>query len=258
MSGTTPKIIIIAAGRGSRMRPLTDDRPKCMLDFAGKTLLRRQLDAFRDGGLEDVAVIRGYRGDKIDLDGLRYFENPDFENNNILNSLFCAEEAIEGDVIISYSDILFESRVVKSLLGSDEDISIVVDTDWREYYVGRNDHPIGEAENVVFDENRQVVEIGKILRGDNDVDGEFIGMMKLTPAGAEVYKRHFHQAKEEYWGRPFQRSATFEKAYLTDLFQEMTDLGTAVHCVTIEQGWKEIDTIEDYEKAVKALKTLEE
>ena len=56
----------------------------------------------------------------------------------------------------------------------------------------------------------------------------------------------------------YQRSATLEKAYLTDLFQEMTDLGTAVHCVTIERGWKEIDTVEDYEKAVKALKTLEE
>ena len=79
---------------------------------------------------------------------------------------------------------LFESRVVKSLLGSDEDISIVVDTDWRQYYVDPNDHPIGEAENVVFDDNRQVVEIGKILRGDNDVDGEFIGVMKLTLAGA--------------------------------------------------------------------------
>ena len=79
---------------------------------------------------------------------------------------------------------LFESRVVKSLLGSDEDISIVVDTDWRQYYVDPNDHPIGEAENVVFNDNRQVIEIGKILRGDNDVDGEFIGMMKLTHAGA--------------------------------------------------------------------------
>ncbi|MCH7937174.1 MAG: phosphocholine cytidylyltransferase family protein [Proteobacteria bacterium] len=258
MSATTPKVIIIAAGLSSRMRPLTEELPKCMLDFAGKTLLRRQLDAFRDCGIEDVSVIRGYRGDKIDLDGLRYFENPDFDNNNILNSLFYAEEAIEGDVIISYSDILFESRVVKSLLGSDEDISIVVDTDWRGYYVGRDDHPIEEAENVVFDDNRQVVEIGKILTGGNDVDGEFIGMMKLTPAGAGVYKRHFHQAKQEYWGRPFQRTATFEKAYLTDLFQEMTDLGTAVHCVTIERGWKEIDTVEDYEKAVKALKTLEE
>ena len=152
MSGATPKVIIIAAGLSSRMRPLTDDRPKCMLDFAGKTLLRRQLDAFGDCGLDDVAVIRGFQGDKIDLDGLRYFENPDFENNNILNSLFYAEEAIEGDVIISYSDILFESRVVKSLLGSGEDISIVVDTDWRQYYAGRNDHPIEEAENVVFDE----------------------------------------------------------------------------------------------------------
>ena len=257
MSPTFPKVIIIAAGLSSRMRPLSEDWPKCMLDFAGKTLLRRQLDAFRDCGLDDVSVIRGYKGDKIDLDGLRYFENPDFENNNILNSLFRAEEAIEGDVVISYSDILFESRVVESLLGSGEDISIVVDTDWREYYAGRDDHPIEEAENVVFDDNRHVVEIGKILTGNNDVDGEFIGMMKLTPKGGDVFKRHFHDAKSAYRGKPFQRAASFEKAYLTDLIQEMTDRGTPVHCVTIERGWKEIDTVEDYEKAVKALQIQE-
>ena len=79
-------------------------------------------------------------------------------------------------------------------------------------------------------------------------------MMKLSPKGAEVFKRHFHRAKSLFQGKPFQRAKVFEKAYLTDMIQEMADLGVPVHCVIIERGWKEIDTVEDYEKALEAFK----
>ena len=92
--------------------------------------------------------------------------------------------------------------------------------------------------------------IGKVLTGKDDVFGEFIGMLKLTPRGAETFKRHFHRSKELYWGRPFQRAETFQKAYITDMIQEMVDLGVSIHCVIIERGWKEIDTVEDYRKAL--------
>jgi choline kinase len=136
-------------------------------------------------------------------------------------------------------------------MGSDHDISIVVDIDWRPYYVGRKDHPIEEAENVIFDANNNVVEIGKILTDKHDVHGEFIGMMKFTPRGAEIVKKHFHRAKELFWDKPFQRAKVFQKAYITDMIQEMVDLGVPIHCVLIERGWKEIDTVEDYEKALK-------
>ena len=141
--------------------------------------------------------------------------------------------------------------MVKRLLESEADISIVVDIDWRGYYVGRKDHPIEEAENVIFDANNEVVNIGKILTDKNDVYGEFIGMMKFSPRGAECFKRHFHRAKELYWDRPFQRAETFQQAYITDMIQDMVDLGVPIHCVIIERGWKEIDTVEDYEKALK-------
>lgn len=246
------KAIIIAAGLGSRLQPLTDDRPKCMLEFGGKTLLQRQLDAYAESDVSDIALVRGYQSEKINYDGIRYYENSDYQNNNILSSLFYAEKEIEGHVIVSYSDILFEGHVVNRLLQSEHDISIVVDIDWQEYYVGRKDHPIEEAENVIFDANSNVVQIGKILTGKNDVHGEFIGMMKLSPRGAEVFKRHFHHSRELYKGKPFQRAKVFEKAYLTDIIQEMVELGVSVHCVMIERGWKEIDTQEDYRNALKA------
>lgn len=258
MTSTNAKAIIIAAGPGSRLKDYTENSPKCMLKFGDKTLLERQLEAYRDCGINNIAVIRGYKKEKIDYEGLRYFDNTDFENNNILNSLFYGEEELNGNVIVAYSDILFESSVVKRLLESERDVSIVVDVDWRGYYVGRRDHPVEEAENVIFNANNEVVEIGKILTNKDDVHGEFIGMMKLSPRGAEIFKKHFHHAKEHYWDRPFQRAEVFQKAYLTDMIQEIVDLGVPIHCVIIERGWKEIDTVEDYEKALKEFETFEE
>jgi len=243
--------IIIAAGMGSRMEFLTDDKPKCMVKFGEKTLLQRQLEAYRASGVTDISVVRGYQKDKINYEDLRYFENPDYENNNILSSLFYAEEAITGHVICAYSDILFDTLVVQRVLESQHDISIVVDIDWRGYYEGRRDHPLDKAENIVFDADNKVVSAGKAIASKNDVHGEFIGMIKLSPRGAEIFKRHFHRAMELYAGKPFQRAKVFEKAYLTDIIQDMTDMGVPIHCVIIERGWKEIDTIEDYEKALK-------
>ena len=133
---------------------------------------------------------------------------------------------------------------------SNHDISVVVDIDWRGYYVGRKDHPISEAENVIFNSNNEVEKIGKINTGNEEVHGEFIGMIKLSDRGTEIFKQHFHRLKKIYWNKPFQRAKIFQKAYLTDFVQELVDIGIKVHCVIIESGWKEIDTVEDYKKAI--------
>ena len=245
-----PKVLIIAAGLGSRLKKHTENLPKCMLDFGGKTLLQRQLDAYKKNGLTDISLIRGYKKEKINYKGIRYFENTDYRNNNILNSIFYGEDIINGNIIISYSDILFDTSVVKRLLESDHDVSVVVDIDWRGYYVGRKDHPISEAENVIFNSNNEVEKIGKINTRNEEIHGEFIGMIKLSNRGSEIFKEHFHRLKKIYWNKPFQRAKNFQKAYLTDFIQELVDIGVKVHCVIIESGWKEIDTVEDYKKAL--------
>ncbi len=244
------KALIIAAGLGSRLKKHTENLPKCMLDFGGKTLLQRQLDAYKKNHIKNISLIRGYKKEKINYKGIKYFENPDYRNNNILNSIFYGEDVINGSIIISYSDILFNSTVVKRTLDSDHDISVVVDIDWRGYYVGRKDHPISEAENVIFNSNNEVEKIGKINTGNEEVHGEFIGMIKLSNRGCAIFKEHFHRLKKIYWNKPFQRAKTFQKAYLTDFIQELVDIGIKVHCVIIESGWKEIDTVEDYKKAL--------
>jgi len=248
------KALIIAAGLGSRLKKHTENLPKCMLDFGGKTLLQRQLESYKKNGIKDISLVRGYKKEKINYKDIKYFENNDYKNNNILNSIFYAEKIINGNIIISYSDILFDPSVVERTLKSDHDISVVVDIDWRGYYVGRKDHPISEAENVIFNSNNEVEKIGKINTGKEEVHGEFIGMIKLSNRGTEIFKEHFHRLKKIYWNKPFQRAKIFQKAYLSDFIQELVDIGIKVHCVIIESGWKEIDTVEDYKKALVGFK----
>ena len=108
--------------------------------------------------------------------------------------------------------------------------------------------PETEAEKVIFSETHEVERIGKGIQGFTHGEGEFIGMLKLSRAGAKLFRIHFHNAKKRFTQKPFQSASVFEKAYITDIIQEMVDSGVAVHCTLIQRGWKEIDTVEDYEK----------
>ncbi len=89
------RAIIIAAGTGSRLRPLTNGLPKCMLQLRGKTLLQRQLEVFKACGIKDIALIKGYKKGMINYSGIRYYTNRDYINNNILVSLSYAENEIK-------------------------------------------------------------------------------------------------------------------------------------------------------------------
>jgi L-glutamine-phosphate cytidylyltransferase len=247
------KAIILAAGRGSRLKAYTETRPKCLLPFGEKTLLQRQLESFAANGISDIRLVRGYLRETINYSGITYYENSDYLNNNILNSLFYAESALHGDVIVSYSDILFAPDVVAAILSSPHEISIAVDTDWRGAYVGRREHPVSEAELVKFDSQRTVARIGKGCHSA-DASGEFIGMMRLFGEGVAAFRSALHFAHQKYRDRPFQRAASFRTAYLTDLIQEMADNGMPTHCVTVSGAWREIDTPEDYERALAELR----
>ena len=251
------KAIIIAAGRGKRMKDLTANSPKCLLEIDGKTIIQNALDHLRSLGVNDIAVVKGYLQDKICLPDLTYYINDNYLQNNILTSLFYAEKELNDDVIILYSDIIFEKKVVEKLIESKHDISLVTDVKWTSNYIERYDHPIEEAEKVVFDEKFQVQHIGKILQGNKkEPQGEFIGMLKLSTIGAETLKKFYHSSKEKYKTGPFQKADSFQNAYLTDIIQEMVDHSVVVHCVPIENGWRELDTAEDFNKAKTFFKNL--
>jgi len=247
------KAIIIAAGSGLRLKPLTDVKPKCMLEVNGKTLLQYQIEALKGAGVDRIVVVRGYKKEMINYPEIIYYTNDNYQNNNILHSLFYAEEEMEDEFIAVYSDIFYKIDVVKRLLKSIKDISIVVDIDWQNNYRDRIAHPITEAENVIFDKSNRLIEIGKRIPGIKTVSGEFIGMMKCSKKGAQIFKEHFRYLRKVYNGKPFQKASIFEQAYLTDMLQDIVDSGISVYCVTIRGGWREIDTIQDYHKLNKEL-----
>ena len=244
-SGT--RAIVIAAGRGSRMRHLTRDRPKALLRIDGRSLIDRQLDHFRALGIDDITVITGYRGEMLQLPGVRTRHNDAWATNNILHSLMYAAPDLGGDVVVSYSDIVYERSVVERLLAAEGDFLAVCDSEWRRAYVGRRDHPLEQAEKVVFEGDR-IRQLGKHLSAE-DAHAEFIGLMRLSAEGATILRSTFAELCATHTGRPFQAAARFEAAYLTDMLQELVDRGHELRPVTIEGGWHEIDTIEDFRNA---------
>lgn len=249
------KAIIIAAGPSSRLRPTTNDIPKTMIEIESKTILERILGTLRSCDINEIVIIRGYQKDKINYPNITYFENTNYMDNNILTSLFFAEEVMEGGFIFSYSDIIYTKKVVQKLLASPHDISIVIDTAWRERYKDRTEHPIDEAELACVVDGK-VTRVSKFYNPDAAY-GEFIGLGKFSKKGAEILRRNYHRARENKYckyGDRFQDATTMENAYLTDIFQELILRGYPVHSVDIQKNWVEIDTDQDYEYAKEMIK----
>jgi choline kinase len=241
------KAIILAAGLGSRLNHLTADRPKATLEIDGRSLIDRQLETFRSFGIEDITIVTGYQAERLRRDGVKTRHNDDYRNNNILRSLMYADAELNDDVIVTYSDILYERSAVERLLEASGDILLVCDTEWRDAYEGRVDHPTAQAEKVVIVDGL-VQRIGKHLE-ESEADAEFIGLLRLSRAGAALLSSTYAEVAARLAGHPFQAAARFETAYLTDMLQELIDRGTEVRPVLIAGGWREIDTIEDFRKA---------
>jgi choline kinase len=242
------KAIIVAAGMGRRLSPYTDDRPKCLVEVNGRSILARQVDAYRAAGVDDVIIVRGYMKEKIAVDGARYFENDDFRNNNILLSLFYAEPAMEGGFLFSYSDIVFRPEVVRRVIETGGDYALCIDRLWHEAYVGRVNHPVEEGEVARVDDGR-VTLVGKKTMPPEEATGEFIGLAHFSAAGAAKMRARFHERRAELSGKPYGRAPRFEVAYLTDLLNDLISSGELMRPAFIDGGWREIDTVEDLERA---------
>lgn len=250
------KAIIIAAGRGRRLMPYTDQMPKCLVPVDQRTILDIQLEAFRAHGVDEVVIIRGYLGEVLagrELGpGVRFVENREWEQNNILESLFCAEQEIDGPLLMTYSDIIFTPEVVRRLVAAEGEICLVIDRAFRDVYEGRSDHPLPEAEVSDLDERGKVRRVGKRALPPEEAFGEFIGLAKLSGEGARWMREAWRELVAAYRGResaPFQRAPSFRAAYLTDMLQHLIDAGRPVEPVAIDGEWREIDTVQDLERA---------
>jgi L-glutamine-phosphate cytidylyltransferase len=268
---TPAKAIIIAAGRGRRLRPYTDTAPKCLVPVGGRSILGWQLRAYRACGVREIVIIRGYRGEVLEarlpeLGGeIRLVDNHAWEHNNILESLFCAEAELDGPVLLSYSDIVFTEQVAARAARARGDIALVIDREFASIYEGRTEHPLEEAEVAEVagrdGEVGWVTRVGKRALPADRAWGEFIGLVKLSARGAATFRATWAELKARYQhdlSAPFQRAPSFRTAYLTDMLQYLIAAGHEVSPVEIRGGWREIDTAQDLERAERAVAELEE
>ena len=176
------RAIILAAGRGSRLGPLGDDRPKCLVELEGKPLIERQIAALRRGGVDQIGVVRGYRAEMIDFPALSYFANERWAETNMVMSLAAAAPWLRsGTVIVSYADIFYRSGLVRGLAGAPGQLVISYDRAWRRLWTRRFADPLADAETFRTNAAGQLLEIGGKTTRIEDIEGQYMGLLKFTP-----------------------------------------------------------------------------
>lgn len=245
------KAVILAGGRGSRLMPETENKPKCMTQlFEGRRIIDEIVGALTGAGVAEIFIVTGYRSVHLEVEypDLHFIHNPNWEFTNVLGSLMCATSEMLGGAIISYADIVYERDTVRSLMSKNAEISVSVDPDWKKHYIGRSLHPVSQAEKVTIADG-VVVEIGKHVPLEES-DGEFIGLAYVGPCAVQSIIAGYQNALDNGANRPFFSSKSLTDAYFTDMLQYLISAGFDV--VPSATGfWAEIDTMQDLKRVRK-------
>jgi choline kinase len=230
------RALILAAGRGSRLGPLTEDRPKCLVELAQKPLISRQIAALRGGGVSNVGIVRGYLASQIAIEDVTYFENPRWAETNMVMSLVAAASWLRSDsVVISYADIFYGRNIVRDLAGASGDLVVAYDRDWRRLWTQRFADPLSDAETFRTDAQGNLIDIGRRTTQIDDIEGQYMGLLKFTPAGWRAVESVL--------------AAVDGKARdgmdMTTLLRRLLDGGVPIRTVGIAGQWGEIDSSDD-------------
>ena len=182
LRGRLMRGLILAAGRGSRMGALGDDRPKCLVELEGRPLLDRQIAALRRGGVDEIGIVRGYRAEMFDFPGLSYFDNDRWAQTNMVMSLAAAARWLRaGPVIVSYADIFYRGDLVRGLAGAPGPLVISLRPGLAQLWTRRFADPLSDAETFRIDAAGELLEIGGKTHTDRRYRGQYMGLLKFTP-----------------------------------------------------------------------------
>lgn len=231
------RAIVLAAGRGSRLNEATDDKPKCLVKVRGTSLLDLQLAALRAAGLNEIGICTGYRREQLAALGMPEFHNARWAETNMVSSLACAAAWLQdGPCIVSYSDIFYDSSAVSALMASDADIAITYDVNWRALWEERFDNPLDDAESFRLHADGTLAEIGNRATSMDAIEGQYMGVLRFTPAGwAEVMRIRAGLSQAEQ-----------DRMHMTGTLQKILEAGRMpVHAVPYAGTWGEVDSLED-------------
>lgn len=231
------KAIILAAGRGSRMKSMTDSKPKCLVQLHGEALLEHQLRSLRAAGIKEIAIVTGYRAEMLQGWADAEFHNPRWTETNMVASLAAASKWLEETpCIISYSDIFYDPSAVTSLMETEANIAITFDPDWERLWKVRFGDPLLDAETFRKAEDGTLLEIGKRPERVEDIEGQYMGLLRFTPAGwSEVHAMRQSLTKESR-----------DKQDMTSALQAILERGNQkIQTLPYCGSWGEIDSAED-------------
>ncbi len=236
------RAIMLVAGRGSRLRSLTDSRPKCLVPFRGRPLLELTTERLQAGGVSRFTFVGGYRSDAIeafiDAHGLdaELVVNRAWDSTNMVQSLFCAAERLAAEpCIVSYGDIFFESGIVRDLIAAPGDLVLAYDRNGRALWERRFEDPLSDIENFRVGADGSLIAIGGRVQDIATVQGQYMGLFKLTPTG--------HAAMQNLCADlPAERRRSID---VTSTFSALLARGSAIRCVANSEPWGELDSPED-------------
>lgn len=253
------KAIIIAAGLGKRLAPLTNDVPKCLLPVGETTILANTIDLLRSNGVIDIAIVVGYCADKIQIPDIKYYYNDDYQNNNILHSLMYAKNFMDDEVIITYADTWLEAEAIEKVISTPGEIVASVDLDWEQAYQVRTDNPVADAEMVILDSETNTLQIGKNilnnhLQGNGNTVGEFMGLVKLSKSSIIKFKQTYKQLDSQIMQTgTASQIKDWQNMYLSDFLNVLLSHNLSISASCHHGGWMEIDTVQDYEILLKKM-----
>lgn len=241
------RVIILAAGEGKRLRPYTDDKPKCMVELAGNSLLSYQLSTIKECNIssDKVALVGGYQSKALDKFNLNKFENVNFSDTNMVSTLFCAQEFMQHDedLIISYGDIIYEENVLKALLSCENEVCVSADIKWESLWRLRMTNPLEDAETFMIDDKFFIKELGKKPISFSQVHAQYMGLIKIRADKIAEFIDVYQNMNRDitYDGQ------NFDNMYMTSFIQHLINIGWKVKATLVESGWLEVDTVDDLE-----------
>ena len=237
-------MIILAAGKGSRLKHLTKQVPKCMVKFRGKPIIDYIIESANNAGITDITIINGYKCDVLENylgdREINFLTNKKFDSTNMVSTLFCAKKVLNDDVIISYSDIIYKKEILKNLILSEEDFSVIIDKEWKKLWSLRMENPLSDVETLKIKENK-IIEIGKKPKGYDNIEGQYIGLIKISKEVINKVIKYYEDLDKTilYDGKDY------DNMYMTSFIQMVIENLMDVSPVYTRGGWIEIDSIED-------------
>ena len=231
------KFIYLAAGKNSFHLDGREDKPKCLSLFSeGMTIIDKILENLKKVGVLDIFVVGGYKILAIleNHPKLKYFYNDKWDDTKSLHSLKRANTEFNDDLLISYSDIVYNDQVLHDLMVLDADVSIGYDSEWRDRYSGRNQDMLNEAEKIILFDNDDI-RIDKNSSPEENIIGEFIGLFKV--------KRSLVNNLEVEINSILSKN---KSASVCDLINVLAKKYT-ISLVDVKGNWAELDTPQDLE-----------